>query len=60
MQVDRDELKLALGQSKMEVVMRGHAWDVADVMEVLDGFFDLPATGAGGGHAQGSMDPQPA
>lgn len=32
----RDEIKAALHSSKSEVLARGHAWDVADVMAILD------------------------
>lgn len=32
----REDLKNALRRSRMECIMRGHSWDVADVMEVLD------------------------
>lgn len=32
----REELVLDLRGSRMEVMLRGHSWDIADVMEVID------------------------
>ena len=36
---DREQIKRRLSQSKASVMSRGHTWDVADVMEVIDEVF---------------------
>ena len=39
MMVDREQIKRRLSQSRASVMSRGHTWDVADVMEVIDEVF---------------------